>query len=133
MKEASFPVVDRLGLRMARKTPYQKAAKGRVAFLDPLDVRPDVVGDRSPVRWVVFPKYVAGAVPSLEPMTRSQAAYELARQCFNFRNHEAGAMDVVADLVRGAECYWLTSGDISATCDLVESLRSAPAPARKIA
>ena len=122
MKEPSFAVVDRLGLRLSRQTPYHKATKGRVAFLNPLDVRTDVVGQPSPVRWVVFPNYVPGASPTLEPMTRSQAAYELARQCFNFRAHEGRAVDVLADVVRGAKCYQLTAGDIDSTCDLIESV-----------
>ncbi len=131
MKEASFPVVDRLGLHMSRKTPYQKAAKGRVAFLNPLDIRSDVVGRPCSVRWVVFPNYVANATPTLHPMTRSRAAYELARQCFNFRNDKANAMDVVADVVRGADCYQLVAGDIDSTCDLIESLRL-PLASRKV-
>ncbi len=48
MKEPSFPVIDRLGLRLQRKTPSHKPTKGRVAFLDPLDVRPDVVAEPAP-------------------------------------------------------------------------------------
>ena len=122
MKEASFPVVDRLGLRMSRKTPYQKTAKGRVAFLNPLDVRADVVGKPSPVRWVVFPKYVPDAPPALQRMTRSDGAYELARQCFNARVFEARAVHILNNVIRGAECYRLRSGEISATCQLLEKL-----------
>ena len=122
MKEPSFPVVDRLGLPLHRKTPYRKATKGRVAFLNPLDVGAHVVGRPSRVRWVIFPKYVAGAQPLLTPMTRSQAAYELTRQCFNFHAYEARAVGVLADVIRGASCYRLISGEIKATCDLMEQL-----------
>ena len=122
IKEASFPVVDRLGLPLCRKTPYQKATKGRVAFLNPLDVRPDVVGKPSPVRWVVFPKYIADQSPTLQPMTRSEAADELAQQCFNARVFEARAVSILADVIRGAECYRLQSGEIVETCALLQQL-----------
>jgi HprK-related kinase A len=121
MKEASFPVVDRLGLPLYRTTPYQKPLKGRVAFLNPLDVRSDIQGKPSLVRWVIFPKYIAGSIPALEPITRSQAAYDLSKQCFNFQAYKSEAIRHVADVVRGADCYRLTSGDIHDTCDLVES------------
>ncbi|HUU82738.1 MAG TPA: hypothetical protein VM243_04460 [Phycisphaerae bacterium] len=122
VKEPSFPVVDALGLPLHRKTPYQKPTKGRVAFLNPLDARPDAAGRPSPVRWVVFPRYVEGATPTLKTIPRSQAAFDLARQCFNFQVHQAGAVAVLADLIRGADCYQLTCGDIHSTCDLMESL-----------
>ena len=122
IKEPSFPVIDSLGLPLCRKTPYQKATKGRVAFLNPLDVRPDVVGKPSPVRWVIFPRYVADAPPALQRMTRSEGAHELARQCFNARVFEARAVHILNDVVRGAECYRLRSAEISATCQLLQRL-----------
>ena len=122
IKEASFRVIDGLGLPLCRKTPYQKAIKGRVAFLNPLDIRADVVGSPAPIRWVIFPKYVAGASPLLQPMTRSEAAEALAQQCFNARVFQARALSVLAEVVRGAECYRLRSGEITATCQLVQRL-----------
>ena len=121
IKEPSFPVVDRLGVRLCRKTPYHKATKGRVAFLDPLDVRADVVGRPSRAGWVIFPHYVPDASPALERLTRSQAAHELARQCFNFRVYQERAVPILANVVRGADCYRLTAGDLNATCNLIES------------
>jgi HprK-related kinase A len=122
IKEPSFPVVDGLGLPLRRKTPYRKPTKGRVAFLNPLEVRPDVEGRPAPVRWVIFPKYIPGAEPTLKLMSRSQAAFDLSRQCFNFCECEARALAVLALVARGADCYRLTAGDIHDTCDLLESL-----------
>lgn len=130
MKEPSFGVVDGLGLPLHRKTPYHKPTKGRVAFLNPLDVRADVRGRASRVCWVIFPNYVAGATPTLKVLSRSQAAFELTRLCFNFHVHQARGVAVLADLARGADCYRLTAGDIYSTCDLLESLLL-PGAARK--
>ena len=130
IKEPSFPVMDRLGLPLRRKTPYRKPTKGRVAFLNPLDVRPDAVGRPSRVHWVVFPHYVEGATPVLRTIPRSQAAFELSRQCFNFHVHQANAMALLADLIRDADCYQLTAGDIHLTCELLESFLL-PSAARK--
>lgn len=122
IKEPSFEVVERLGVPLCRKTSYQKPTKGRVAFLNPLDIRPDAVGSPAPVRWVVFPRYVSGATPALQPISRAQAVFDLARQCFNFHAHQDAVMAVLAKLVREADCYRLIAGDIESTCDLVEAL-----------
>ncbi len=130
IKEGSFPVIDRLGLPLHRKTPYKKATKGRVAFLNPLDARVDAVGKPSPVRWVIFPKYVADASPSLQRITRSEAAQGLARQCFNSRRFEARAVRILADVIRGADCYRLQSGEIEATRRLVQQLAHPETPHR---
>ena len=69
IKEGSFSVIERLGIPLCRKTSYQKPTKGRVAFLNPLDVRADVVGNAAPVRWVVVSRYVSDATPTLRPIT----------------------------------------------------------------
>jgi len=130
IKEGSFDVLRRLGLPLCSKMPYHKATKGRVAFLNPRDISADIVGRPSPVRWVVFPRYVPGAEPELHPITRSQAAYDLARQCFNIRSDQTRTLSLLAAVARGADCYQLTTGDIDATCDLVESV-CFPEAARK--
>ena len=130
IKEASFPIIDALRLPLRRTTPYHKPTKGRVAFLNPLDVRPDAAGQPSHIRWVIFPRYVKGAKPTLKAMSRSQAVFELSKQCFNFNIHQAQAVDVLAKLVRGADCFRLTAGNIHRTCDLLETLRL-PSAGRK--
>ncbi len=121
IKEPGFEVVDRLALRLERKTPYQKVTKGRVAYLNPLDIRTDIVSRPAPVRWMVFPRYAAGATPTLKPMSPAQAAYEAARQCFNFPVYRGRAVALLAAIVRSAACYQLISGEIEATCDLLDS------------
>jgi len=121
IKQQSFPIIARLGLPLHRARRYHKAAKGRVAFLKPLDVRPNAEGRHSRIRWVVFPKYVAGAEPSLATLSRSRAAFELAGQCFNLPVHQGRAVAALAKVARDADCYRLTAGDLEATCDLLES------------
>ncbi len=122
MKAPSFPVVKELRLPLQLKTPYHKPTKGRVAFLDPLHIRPDITGRPSRVRWVVFPKYTPGETPTLHPMSRAEGAYELARQCFNLRVHEARAIHTLAGIARNADCYRLISGEIHETCELIRNM-----------
>jgi HprK-related kinase A len=128
VKEPSFQIVERLGLPLRRKKPYQKPTKGRVAFLNPRDCGRDRIGTTSPIRWVVFPRYVRGASPVLRPLPRSQAAHKMAKQCFNIRADQVRALQILADVARRADCYELVAGDIHATCDLVESLPMSQTP-----
>lgn len=120
IKEASYPVMDALGIKLHGRRHFVSAAKGRVGFLQPLEVRPDAVGEQCPIRFVVFPKYVEGAEPVMTPISRAQAAFDLHHYCLNLHDCRRLGVDVLAEMIRGAECYQLTSGEIKATCDLVQ-------------
>jgi HprK-related kinase A len=122
IKKGSSPVMDALGLRLQGGFHSIKHTKGRVGFLCPVDVRADAVGGVCPIRYVIFPQYVAGAVPTLKPIGRAEAAFALHEVCWNLLSCRALGLDVLADMVRGAMCYRLTCGEIRATCQLVGEL-----------
>ena len=122
-KADAHPVYRRLGLPLPRARKYLKGAKGLVSFLNPLEVRPDAVGSACPVRCILLPRYEPGAEPELEPISRAECAFLLNGLSFNFSHFRERGIDLLADLVRGAECYRLRSGDIQATCDLIDELR----------
>ncbi len=122
IKEGSFPVIGSLGLSLERGRYYVKGTKGFVGYINPARVREDAVSPPVPLRYVIFPKYEAGARPSLTPMHRAEAAFALHQMCFNLSTCQRPPTDVITRLVRHAECYRLVSGDIGQTCVLVESL-----------
>lgn len=120
IKKPSLPIVARLGLSAHRNQHHIKGGKGLVGFIDPLALGPDGVGEACPIRFVIFPKYVAGAMPTLEAISRAEAAFDLHRVCFNLFSCRAVGLDVIAGMIRGAACYRLVAGALRATCDLVE-------------
>ncbi|MBI4718596.1 MAG: hypothetical protein HY763_12375 [Planctomycetes bacterium] len=122
IKMPSFPVIESLGLRLHGRRHYLKGSKGRVGFLDPRAVRPGAVAGSCPVRFVVFPRYVAGATPQLLPLHRAEAAFALHEVCFNLLGCRTPGVDVLVRLIRQARCYRLISGDIHRTCDLLQGL-----------
>ncbi len=122
IKAGSFDVIDRLNLIPWRRRYYVKAFKGRVGYLSPHEVAPRPVAPPSPVRLIVFPKYVEGAQPRLYPLTRAQAAIGLASSVLNRSAFGDRVTSILVDLVRGAECYGLECGAIEPTCDLVDAL-----------
>jgi len=121
LKRPSFPIARRLGIDLRHHQCYVKGVKGYVAFINPLSIRPCAVGV-CPIRHVIFPKYVPGAEPGLTPISRAEAAFDLHRVCFNLFGCEKPSLDVIASMIRGAQCHRLVSGDIGKTCDLLQDL-----------
>ena len=122
VKEGSFSVVEGLSLPQLSPYQYKKGAKGRVAYLSPSDIGPQCVSDVCPLRYVVFPTYREGAEPSLQRITRGEAAFQVTQLSFNFQKYGPEAMGLLTNAIRSADCYRLTSGEINKTCDLMERL-----------
>lgn len=122
VKQQSFPVVESLGLSLVGRPVYSKGFKGLVRFIDPLSVRRDAIGSSCRPDFILFPKYAAGAQPELHEMPRAEAALELHRVCFNLFRCGRRGVEMIADTVRNARCYRLTTGDIHESCRLVECL-----------
>jgi hypothetical protein len=121
IKRPSFPIIERLGLHLHPSTYAHKGAKGYVGFLDAHGVRPDAIGDPCPIRFVIFPHWEEGATPRLVPLSRADAAFQLHHVCFNLLNCRAVGLDVIAGMIRGADCFQLTTGTLEDTCALLEA------------
>ena len=122
VKHGSFPVMERLGLPLWRQRHYVKALKGEVGYVNPLAGCRTIVAEPCPVRLIVFPRYAENARPRLYPISRAQAAFELARHALNRNVHGSSTASILSELARGAECYALDSGAIEETCDTLDRL-----------
>ncbi|NOT02537.1 MAG: hypothetical protein HOP29_18170 [Phycisphaerales bacterium] len=122
VKEGSFTVLNELGLSGGARRFYDKGKKGRVTFVRPSDCHEGAQGGVCPIGSVFFCRYEPGAVPRMTAVSRADAVLRLTRVTFNFRKYRARGVELLADVVRNAECYELTSGDLSRTCDLVASV-----------
>lgn len=122
LKRPSYPVIESLGLKLHARPNYWKGSKGFVGFVNPLEVRPDAIGRVCPIRYVIFPRYTPGAKPALIPVSRAEAAFDLHRVCFNLFGCNALGVDVLASMIRSAQCYRMISGEIKETCELVQNL-----------
>ncbi len=118
VKEGSFEVLDRLGAGMSGRPVFCKGKKGRVVL-----IRPDEVGgevsEGCPVRHIMFCQYAADRKPSITPISRADGVLRLVRESFTFLKFRASGIDLLTDIVRGAQCYELASGPLEETRDLV--------------
>jgi HprK-related kinase A len=122
IKAGAFDVIRRLNVPLWRRRYFVKAFKGRVGYVCPHEVSPHPVAGPSPIRFVIFPKYIEGVRPRVYPLSRAQAALALAGCVMNRDAFGDRGTAILADVVRKAECFGLESGPIEATCDLIESL-----------
>ena len=122
VKKPSFTAVESMGVAIHENRHFLKGSKGYVGYVNPLDVGPHSIGHSCPIEWVIFPKYTAGEEPRLIELPRGEAAFALHEVCFNLLGCEAIGLDVIAAMIRRARCYRLVSGELAATCDLLEDL-----------
>jgi hypothetical protein len=88
----------------------------------PTDIRPDPLGRSCPVAVIIFPKYEDGSETSIEPLRRAESLVELAKNTYKFDEQGAPALDVLAEVVRPAACYRLTTGALDAAVAAVTKL-----------
>jgi hypothetical protein len=88
----------------------------------PAAIRPGALGGPCRVDLVVFPRYDRDAPTTLEPMRRAEALVELAKNTFGFDVQGRAALDLLAEAVRGAECFELVMGDLDGAVELVSAL-----------
>jgi hypothetical protein len=77
------------------------------------------LADRTPIGWVVLPRYVEGATTLLEAVSPATALIDLAASTFQFRDAPVRHLDALADVVRAVDSYRLTVGSLD---DAVETL-----------
>jgi hypothetical protein len=102
--------------------PGETAPPDKQWQVPPRAIRADAVGAPCRVHYVVFPRYEPDADTVLVPMSRGDGLVELAKNTFQFNEHARRALDVLASVVRGAECYRLTVGDLDHACAVVQEL-----------
>jgi HprK-related kinase A len=121
IKAGSFESVLDIGLPLDLNNVLHKGGKGLVSLIDPLAIRPDAVSQPCHVAMIVFPQYEPGSQPTIEPMSRAQAVFELVQLSFNFTKFRNKGLDLLAGIARRAICVRLRSSDLATTCALLES------------
>ncbi|HEX6329476.1 MAG TPA: PqqD family protein [Jiangellaceae bacterium] len=85
-------------------------------------VRPHAASAAAPVRFVVVPTFHHGAATALEPMSPAETLLKIADSTFHFGNHPRRNLEVLARIVREAECYRFPISDLDDGVQLIEGL-----------
>ncbi|WP_432478358.1 hypothetical protein [Nocardioides sp. GXQ0305] len=101
------------------------APRSRQWQIDPADLGAATAqGPVAPPSVIVFPAYVAGARTDLLPISRAEAAYELARMTFRFAEAPGRNLQSAARMVANATVARLRIGDLDEAVAAIEGLVS---------
>lgn len=93
LKNESISVVSRLlpEGRLGMQIPDTK--KGTIAFLTPPQSAIDSVREEAVARWIITPRYTAGARTTLTPVTRPETLNTLIANSFNYNVHGSSGFE----------------------------------------
>jgi hypothetical protein len=77
-------------------------------------------------RWVVTPKYVAGAPADLKRVARGPAFMQLADSAFNYHLHGRSGFDLLARVIRSCDCYEFSYHRLEDAVAVFEELAGQP-------
>ena len=80
------------------------------------------------VRWVVFPRFEAGASPHCEALSRAEAFVLISEQSFNNERMGEIGFDALCALLTGAECFEMVYGSTDDSLALVHRITGVAGP-----
>lgn len=122
LKAGAFALAREMGLPLATGKRYVKGIKGEVGYINPFALGEQAIATRCPLRFVVFPRYVQHGEARIWPISAGKAAFNLARCALNRSEFEANAVDLFSRIASTTTAFAMQSGDLAATCDLLERM-----------
>ncbi len=132
LKNASIDVVRAFDSAAVLNKSTPHTVKGTVSHMQPPSRDVMRAAERAEPRWVVFPKYVAGAMPKMTPRSRADSLLELGRNAFNYSVLGLAGFETLSRLVDRCDCYDFSYSRLDDAARVFEELsRTSPAPARE--
>lgn len=105
LKNASIDLIRNFSPSSTWGPEVYDTSKGRVTHLQP--PADSVIRMREPARprWIVFPRYEAGAAPDMKPRGKAQTFLHFAQNAFNYSQLGDRAFNATGDLVDQCDCY----------------------------
>ena len=101
-------------------------AKGTVAHLQASPDSLKRAGETAMPRWIVFPRFLAGAALSAEAVLRPQAVVELASISFNYHVHGPRGFEALVETVERCSTWRLAYGDLDEATAWFDALGVTP-------
>jgi hypothetical protein len=118
LEAPSLEAIPGLRRRLSPEYPWRMRLQYHVT---PDDLRPHSIGGPCHVRYVIVPRFEEGADTVLEPITRAAGLLALAQNCSNLERFGGGAIRVLGEAMRSAECYRLQMGDLDSAVRAVRA------------
>ncbi|HJR71884.1 MAG TPA: HprK-related kinase A [Gammaproteobacteria bacterium] len=122
LKNASIDVIRAFAPDAELGPTIPNTRKGTIAHVKPPSASIRSAHVSAPVRWIVFPQWLAGAPVSLDEMARVEAFMTLAANAFNYEMLGEEAFAAVGDLVATARCFRLQYSNLEDAVALLREL-----------
>jgi HprK-related kinase A len=122
LKNASIDIVRHFLPAAVLSPTVRDTLKGSVAHLKPPTDSVRRATEPARPRWIVLPRYEAGAPARLKPLPKGRAFMQLADSAFNYSLHGRNGFDVLAQIVEACTCYELVYGDLGEALRIFERL-----------
>ncbi len=100
-------------------------SKGSVAHMKVPTAQVRRMNERAEPRWVIFPKYVAGAKAELTPRSKANSMLELGRNSFNYMVLGLTGFEVLTDVITASDCYDFRYGQLEDAVTIFDTLAKA--------
>ncbi len=130
LKNASIDVIRQFEPGTVWGPETYDTAKGRVTHLRP---PPDSVArmeEPAAPRWIVFPRYAAGAEPMLTPRGKARTFIHFAQNSFNYSPMGCAGFQITGELVSRCDCYDFVYSRLDDALEVFDWLSGAPSQVR---
>jgi len=122
LKNESIEVIRKFRPEAVIGPSFLKTRKGTVAHVQPPIDSIKRAQEPARPRWIVFPRWVAGAPLALEPLPKSQAFLMVATNAFNYEVLDETAFRLVTEMVRSCDAYSLIYSDLDEAVNALDAL-----------
>jgi HprK-related kinase A len=122
LKNRSIEVIRAHAPEAVFGTPVSDTSKGTVCHVRPPASALAKAHQRARPRWVVFPRYSAGAPALLKPLSRAQTFMALLGQTFNYHVHGRQGFAILAALIDGCEGFEFSYSDLDEAVRVFDQL-----------
>ncbi len=105
LKNASIELMQRFVPQAVWGPTVYDTVRGKVTHLAPPTDSVARMQEAATPRWVVFPRYVAGAEPLLQPRSKASTFAHFAQNAFNYSVQGERGFRAVAELLQRCDCY----------------------------
>ena len=102
--------------------------KGTVAHVRPPSPSVALACEPASARWIVFPRFEAGAAPEIHRVARSDALLRLGGQSFNYSTLGLVGFETLADLVAACECFEVRFGSLADALSCIQTATGVDVP-----
>lgn len=128
LKNESLAVIQRFEPTAVFNRVSVGTSKGTVTHMQAPADHVARMDERARPRWVVFPRYVAGSPPLLQPRSRADSVLELGRNSFNYGLLGPAGFETLADMVEACACFDFQYSSLDDAVATFDQLLRAAAP-----